>query len=157
MKKHKFLLISTSLVLLAISFSGCSALQKEVVACPQITALPEAATAFIKTDILTHLVDVRFNGVSASCTKKRNGKVKVEVAAGLKAVRSFTDEGDADVAIISMAMAVLGPDDKTVSNEAFGYRIGFGKGARTNYPVADFDLVVEPEQRVVLMLTPALR
>ena len=55
-----------------------------------------------------------------------------------------------------MAMAILGPDDKVVSNEAFGYRIGFGKGARANYPIAEFDFVVDADQRVVLMLTPTL-
>mgnify|MGYP001261417141 CR=1 FL=1 len=156
MKRNKSLSILTGLALAAISFSGCSALQKEVVACPQITALPEAARAFVKTDALAHLVDVRFNGVSASCTKKSNGKIKVDVAAGLKAVRLFTDEGEADVAIISMAMAVLGPDDEAISTEAFGYRIGFGKGAKANYPIAEFDFVVEADQRVVLMLTPTL-
>lgn len=156
MGRNKFLFFLTGLALAAISFSGCSAFQNEGVACPQITALPEAATAFVETDVLAHLVDVRFNGVSASCTKKSNGKIKVEVAAGLKAVRSFTDNGEADVAIISMAMAVLGPDDEAVSNKAFGYRIGFGKGASANYPVAEFDFVVESDQRVVLMLTPAL-
>ena len=144
------------LTLAAISFSGCSIVSKEVVDCPQITALPEAAEAFIKTDAHGHLVDVRFNGVSTSCTKKRNGKINMQVTAGLKAVRTFADKGEADVAIVSMAMAILGPDDKVVSNEAFGYRIGFGKGARANYPIAEFDFVVDADQRVVLMLTPTL-
>jgi hypothetical protein len=80
----------------------------------------------------------------------------MQVAAGLKAVRTFADKGEADVAIVSMAMAILGPDDKVVSNEAFGYRIGFGKGARANYPIAEFDFVVDADQRMVLMLTPTL-
>ena len=66
------------------------------------------------------------------------------------------DKGEADVAIIGMAMAVLGPDEKMVSNKAFGYRIGFGSGVRSQYPIAEFDLVVEADQRVVLMLTPTL-
>ena len=118
--------------------------------------MPEASEAFVKTDALAHLVDVRFNGVSTSCTKKSNGKIKMEVAAGLKAVRTFADKGEADVAIIGMAMAILGPDDKLVSNEAFGYRIGFSRGVRANYPIAEFDLVVDADQRVVLMLTPTL-
>ena len=105
---------------------------------------------------LQHLVDVRFNGVSTSCTKKRNGKIKMEVEAGLKAVRAFADKGEADVAIIGMAIAILGPDDKMVSNEAFGYRIGFGSGVRSQLSNAEFDLVVDADQRAVLMLTPTL-
>ena len=156
MKPNKALSLMAGLTLAAISFSGCSVVSKEVVDCPQITALPEAAEAFIKTDALGHLVDVRFNGVSTSCTKKRNGKINMQVAAGLKAVRTLADKGEADVAIVSMAMAILGPDDKVVSNEAFGYRIGFGKGARAKYPIAEFDFVVDADQRVVLMLTPTL-
>ena len=156
MKPNKSPSILIGLALAAISFSGCSVISKEVVDCPQITAIPEAAEAFVKTDALEHLVDVRFNGVSTSCTKKRNGKIKMEVAAGLKAVRAFADKGEADVAIIGMAMAILGPDDKMVSNEAFGYRIGFGKGVRASYPIAEFDFVVDANQRVVLMLTPTL-
>ncbi len=156
MTTNKSLSILTGLVLGAVIFSGCSVARKEVADCPQITALPEAAETYVKTDNLGHMVDVRFNGVSASCTKKRNGKIKVEVAAGLKATRAFTEKGEADVAIISMAMAVLGPNDEAMSTKAFGYRIGFGKGARTNYPIAEFDFVVEVGQRVVLMLTPTL-
>ncbi len=156
MKTNKSPSILIGLAFVAISFSGCSVVSKEVVDCPQITAMPEAAEAFVNTDDLAHLVDVRFNGVSTSCTKKRNGKIKMEVAAGLKAVRTFADKGEADVAIIGMAMAVLGPDEKMVSNEAFGYRIGFGSGVRSQYPIAEFDLVVEADQRVVLMLTPTL-
>ena len=156
MKSNKALSIIAGLTLAAISSSGCSIVSKEVVDCPQITAPPEAAEAFIKTDALGHLVDLRFNGVSTSCTKKPNGKIKMQVAAGLKAVRTFADKGEADVAIVSMAMAILGPDDKVVSNEAFGYRIGFGKGAHAKYPIAEFDFVVDANQRVVIMLTPTL-
>ena len=136
--------------------SGCSVVSKEYVDCPKITALPEAAEVFVKTDNFGHLVDVRFNGVSTSCTKKRNGKIKMEVGAGVKAVRSYSGDGDADIAIIGMAMAIIGPDDKLVSNEAFGYRIGFGKGMEAQYPITEFDVVIEADQRVVLMLTPTL-
>ena len=156
MKPNKSPSILIGLALAAISFSGCSVISKEVVDCPQITAMPEAAEAFVKTDALAHLVDVRFNGVSTSCIKKSDGKIKMEVAAGLKAVRTLADKGEADVAIIGMAMAILGPDDEMVSNEAFGYRIGFGKGVQASYPIAEFDFVVDADQRVVLMLTPTL-
>lgn len=144
------------LTLAAFCFSGCSVVGKEVVECPKVTALPEAVEAFVRTDNLNHLVDVRFNGVTTYCTARPNGKIKMEVAAGLKAVRNFTGKGEADVAIIGMAMAVIGPDDEPVSNEAFGYRIGFGRGAIANYPIAEFDFVVEEDQRIVLMLTPTL-
>jgi hypothetical protein len=74
MKSNKALSLMAGLTLAAISFSGCSIVSKEVVDCPQITALPEAAEAFIKTDALGHLVDVRFNGVSTSCTKSATVK-----------------------------------------------------------------------------------
>ena len=144
------------LTLVSFCLSGCSVVNKEAVDCPQITALQEAAEVSVKTDNFGHLVDVRFNGVSTSCTKKRNGKIKMEVSAGVKAVRSYTGNGDADVAIIGMAMAIIGPDDKLVSNEAFGYRIGFDKGMKSQYPITEFDFVIEAGQRVVLMLTPTL-
>ena len=49
MKSNKALSLMAGLTLAAISFSGCSIVSKEVVDCPQITALPEAAEAFIKT------------------------------------------------------------------------------------------------------------
>ena len=55
-----------------------------------------------------------------------------------------------------MATAIMNPGDELVSNEAYGHRIGFGSGAKTNYPVAEFDFVIEADQRVVLMLTPTL-
>ncbi len=156
MKCNKPLSKPVGLILAAICFSGCSVVDKEVVECPKITALPEAREAFVNTDNHGHLVDVRFNGVSTTCTKKHDGKIKMEVSAGLKAVRSFTGKGEADVAIIGMAMAILGPDEKLVSNDSFGYRIGFSTGAKSNYPIAEFDFVVEEDQRVVLMLTPTL-
>ena len=156
MKPNKCIFTLAKLLLASFCFSGCSVVSKEVVDCPQITVLPEAVEVFVKTDNFGHLVDVRFNGVSTSCTKKRNGKIKMEVGAGVKAVRSYSGDGDADIAIIGMAMAIIGPDDKLVSNEAFGYRIGFGKGMEAQYPITEFDVVIEADQRVVLMLTPTL-
>jgi hypothetical protein len=53
-----------------------------------------------------------------------------------------------------MAAAIVGPDDEVVSTEAFGYRIGFRKGLSTDYPVAEIEFDLEPDQRLFLMLTP---
>ncbi|MEK9800626.1 MAG: hypothetical protein VW647_06985 [Alphaproteobacteria bacterium] len=134
------------------SLASCA--KNELVACPSITAPVEATEAFGKTDNLGHLIDVRFNGVNAICTRKGNGDTHVAVAAGLKVKRDLTEGSDADVAVIGMAAAIVGPDDEVVSTEAFGYRIGFRKGLATDYPVAEIEFDLAPDQRLVLMLTP---
>ena len=48
MRLNKCPSILIGLALAVISFSGCSVISKEVVDCPQITAMPEAAEAFVK-------------------------------------------------------------------------------------------------------------
>ena len=134
--------------------AGCSA--KDFVACPQITAPEQATEAFVLTDETARIVDVRFNGVSASCIRKGNGNTLVTVAAGLKVSRQIVGGEDGDVASVPMAAAVIGPNDEVVSSKAFGYRIGFRKGKMIDYPVAEFENEMKPDERLVLMLTPAM-
>jgi len=137
-----------------LGLAGCAS--KDIIACPPITAPEEAAEAFITTDKSGYLVDVRFNGVSAVCTLKRNGNTQVAVKAGLKARRSLSQGEEADVALVPMAAAIIGPDETVLSTKEFGYRIGFAKGKSLNYPVAEFDFELKSDERLVIMLTPTL-
>ena len=144
-----------ALALAACTLASCST-GDVAVPCPSITTHAEAAEAFILTDGSRQLVDVRFNGVKASCSARRNGNVRVEIEAGLKATRSLSQSKAADLAIISMAAAVVGDDDEVVKTETFGYRIGFGKGDAQKFPIAEFRFDLAPTQRLILMLTPTL-
>ena len=145
----------TACMLAAGMLASCSS-RDVAVPCPSITTHAEAAQAFILTDSSRQLVDVCFNGVKASCNSRRNGDVRVEIEAGLKAKRSLSQSKEADIATIAMAAAIVGDDDVVVKTETFGYRIGFGKGDAQKYPIAEFSFDLAPTQRLIVMLTPTL-
>ena len=51
---------------------------------------------------------------------------------------------------------IVDADDKVVSSDTIRYKTGFAKDVRTNYPLAEYSVVLVDGQRLVLSLVPAL-
>ena len=141
------------LLICLVFLISCSS-NDEVVFCPPLSAPPEGVRAFVVTDEHRQIVDVRLNGVRAECTIEANGDVLMAVKAGLKLSRNLAENAEADIAIIPMMSAILDADDQVVSNERFGYQIGFATGLKKLWPVFEFELVVPSDGRAVISLTP---
>ncbi|MGC6454498.1 MAG: hypothetical protein ACON31_11370 [Candidatus Puniceispirillaceae bacterium] len=126
------------------------------VACPQITAPQEGTAAFMKMDDTGELIDVRLNGVRGLCQNLDNGGTLVDVSVGLKLKRAARDDMPAGVAEVEMIGFIVDADDKVVSSDTIRYKTGFAKDVRTNYPLAEYSVVLVDGQRLVLSLVPAL-
>lgn len=136
-----------------IFFSACSS-NDDVVICPPLSAPPEGARAFVKTDNQQQVVDVRLNGVSAQCRAESSGTVLMEVSAGLKLTRNLAEGAGQDVAIVPVITAIIDAGETVLSNDSFGYKNGFNTDVDRLFPVIKFDLVVPSDGRAVISLTP---
>ena len=86
MKQMSFMALIGCSVLLA----GCAS-QDEVVFCPTISAPEEGARAFVRSDNVKQVFDVRLNGVNAICTRHNSGGTMVALSVGLKIKRSLAE------------------------------------------------------------------
>ena len=82
MKQMSFMALIGCSVLLA----GCAS-QDEVVFCPTISAPEEGARAFVRSDNVKQVFDVRLNGVNAICTRHNSGGTMVALSVGPNAQR----------------------------------------------------------------------
>ena len=150
MKKMSFLALIGCSVLLA----GCAS-QDEVVFCPTISAPEEGARAFVRSDDAKQVFDVRLNGVNAICTRHNSGDTMVAMSVGLKIKRSLVEGAENDVVAVPMMSAIVDTNQKVMSNQEFGYRVGFDKGNDSKFPVAEVEQLVPAEARLVISLRPA--
>ena len=150
MKQLSFLTLIGCLVL----FTGCAS-NDEIVACPVISAPEEGARSFVRSDIEGQLFDVRLNGVTADCMRHKSGGTVVALTVGLKLDRKLGEGADRDVLVVLMMMAMVDDQQTVVSNSEFGYIVGFGKGAKQQYPTVEFEEIVPANARLVISLKSA--
>ena len=150
MKQMSFMALIGCSVLLA----GCAS-QDEVVFCPTISAPEEGARAFVRSDNVKQVFDVRLNGVNAICTRHNSGGTMVALTVGLKIKRSLAEGAENDVVAVPMMSAIVDANQTVISNQEFGYLVGFDKGSDSKFPVADIEQLVPAEARLVISLRPA--
>ena len=112
----------------SILLAGCAS-QDEMVFCPTISAPEEGARSFVRSDNAKQVFDVRLNGVNASCTRHSTGGTMLALSVGLKVKRSLADGVENDVVAVSMMSAIVGANQTVISNQEFGYLVGFDKGS----------------------------
>lgn len=150
MKQISFL----ALIGCSVFLAGCSSTD-DIVSCPAISA-PELGTrAYVRSDEINQLFDVRLNGVNAVCTRHKSGGTKVALGVGLKIMRDLTAGTDRDTLSVPMMTAIVDNNDVVTANEDFGYLVGFSKDDAVKYPVAEFEQIVPAEARLVISLKPA--
>ena len=150
MKQMSFM----ALIGCSVLWAGCAS-QDEVVLCPAISAPEEGAHAFVRSDNAKQLFDVRLNGVKAICTRHNSGGTMVALSVGLKIKRSLTDGEENDVVAVPMMSAIVDANQTVMSNQEFGYLVGFDKGSDSKFPVAEVEQLVPAEARLVISLRPA--
>ena len=79
----------------------------------------------------------------------------VALSVGLKIKRSLTDGEENDVVAVPMMSAIVDANQTVMSNQEFGYLVGFDKGSDSKFPVAEVEQLVPAEARLVLSLRPA--
>ena len=79
----------------------------------------------------------------------------VVLSVGLKIKRSLTDGEENDVVAVPMMSAIVDVNQTVMSNQEFGYLVGFDKGSDSKFPVAEVEQLVPAEARLVLSLRPA--
>ena len=97
---------------------------------------------------------MRFNGVSAVCDVQDNGKIRMNLAIGMKLKRLEKSDVDDGVSV-NIATAVVDADDNVVSNDRIVFQAGLQGGTSLKYPVVDYRVTLAPDQRLVLSLLPA--
>ena len=150
MKQMSVMALIGCLVLLA----GCAS-QDEVVFCPTISAPEEGARSFVRSDNAKQVFDVRLNGVSATCTRHNSGGTTVALSVGLKIKRSLAEGVENDVVAVPMMSAIVDANQAVITNQEFGYRVGFDKGSDSKFPIADIEQLVPADARLVISLRPA--
>ena len=150
MKQMSFMALIGCSVLLA----GCAS-QDEVVFCPTISAPEEGARAFVRSDNVRQVFDVRLNGVNAICTRHNSGGTMVALSVGLKIKRSLAEGEANDVIAVPMMSAIVDANQTVIDNQEFGYRVGFDKGSDRKFPVAEIEQLVPADARLVISLRPA--
>ena len=150
MKYMSFMALIGCSVLLA----GCVS-RDEVVLCPTISAPEEGAHAFVRSDNAKQVFDVRLNGVNAICTRHNSGGTMVALSVGLKIKRSLAEGAENDVVAVPMMSAIVDANQTVMSNQEFGYLVGFDKGSDSKFPVAEVEQLVPTEARLVISLRPA--
>lgn len=150
MKHISFLALIGYLALL----SGC-ANKNEVVTCPMISAPQEGARAFVRSDKAGQIVDVRLNGVVSKCARHKSGGTNVMLTVGLKLDRNLGEGSGAIVIAVPMMTAIVDDQQTVISNDEFGYRVGFNKGIKQKYPTAEIEKIVPANARLVISLKPA--
>ena len=136
-----------------VFLTSCS-FNDEWVSCPPLSAPVEGARAYVVTDEQKQTVDVRLNGVRTQCTAEADGRILMEVKAGLKMTRNLAQNAAADIANVPMMTAILDANDEVLSNEALDYKIGFNTDLARLLPLVEFELVVPADGRAVISLTP---
>ena len=150
MKQLSFL----ALIGCSVLFTGCTS-NDEIVTCPVISAPEEGARSFVRSDTAGQMFDVRLNGVTAACLRHKSGGTVVALTVGLKLDRNLGEGTDADVIAVPMMTAMVDNQQTVISNSQFGYIVGFGKGAKQQYPTVELEEIVPANARLVISLKSA--
>ena len=101
----------------------------------QRLVLPKkGARALVRSDDAKQVFDVRLNGVRAICTRHKSGGTMVALSVGLKIKRSLAEGAENDVVAVPMMSAIVDDQQAVISNDEFGYIVGFDKGVNSKYP-----------------------
>lgn len=147
--------LAPSLLVLA-TLSGCSTFQPDYYNCDsKVTSYPEAIRSSLETEVLAQEVEVRLNGVSASCYDNDRGVV-AELAIGLKVARKLSEGDGVEPVVVPMAAAVIGRDDEVLETTSFIYTMQFTNGVEVIYPLVRREFTMPQGGRVILSLTPEL-
>ncbi len=147
--------IAPSLLVLA-ALSGCSTFQPDYYKCDsQVTSYAEGIRSSLETQELAQDVEVRLNGVSASCYDNDRGVV-TDLAIGLKVSRELGEGNGVDPVVVPMAAAIIGRDDEVIETTSFIYTMQFTNGVETIYPLVRRELTIPQGGRIILSLTPEL-
>ena len=138
----------------SLLFAGCAS-EDGVGFCPVISAPEEGARSFVRSDTAGQMFDVRLNGVTADCKRHRSGSTAVALTVGLKLNRNLGEGTDADVLAVPMMTATVDDQQNVISNNEFGYIVGFAKGIKQQYPTVEFETIVPAGARLVISLKPA--
>ena len=79
----------------------------------------------------------------------------VALSVGLKIKRSLAEGAENDVVAVPMMSAIVDANQTVMSNQEFGYLVGFDKGSDSKFPVAEVEQLVPTEARLVISLRPA--
>ena len=126
-----------------------------MITCPLVSAPEEGARTFVRSETTGQLFDVRLNGVTADCMQHKSGGTAVALTVGLKLNRNLGEGTDADVIAVPMMTAMVDNEQTVISNSEFGYIVGFGKGAKQQYPTVEFEKIVPANARLAISLKPA--
>ena len=137
---------------IAALLAGCAG-KGDLVACPQVTAPLDTVNGYQLSDESAAMVDMRFDGVSAVCELLDNGDIRMDLAIGIKLKRLENNNLD-DTVSIHVATAVVDADDKVVDNDRLVQKAGMQSGSALKYPVIDYRVTVQPDQRLVISLLP---
>ena len=77
------------------------------------------------------------------------------LSVGLKVKRSLAEGSENDVVAVPMMSAIVDTNQTVISNQEFGYLVGFDKGSDRKFPVAEVEQLVPTEARLVISLRPA--
>ena len=86
--------------------------------------------------------------------RRPSGGTMVALSVGLKVKRSLAEGAENDVVAVPMMTAIVDANQTVISNQEFGYRVGFDKGSDNEFPVADIEQLVPAEARLVISLRP---
>jgi len=142
------------LVILFVICVGC-ARDDHFSTCPPISAPEEGARAFVRTDESKQIVDVRLNGVDATCSLKDSGDTEMHIKVGLKLKRTLDEGSGADVIAVPMMTATVDNSGNVIGNDQFGYKVGIETEEKLIYPVAEFEAIIPAGARIVLSLVPS--
>ena len=134
-------------------FVGCSSM--DGVTCPVISAPEEGVRAFVRSDNAKQIFDVRLNGVEASCTQHKSGGTTVALTVGLKLDRNLSENRNAGVVAVPMMTAIVDDQQAVISDDEFGYGVGFDKDDKQKYPTVEIEKIVPKNARLVISLRPA--
>ena len=145
-----------SAMLVTAALTGCSVFEPDYYNCDsQLTSYPEASRSTVTTQITNQDVEVRFNGVSATCYDEADGTV-IEVAIGLKVLRDLEDSVEVAPVNVPLASALIAGNDTVLSSSSFSYDMQFPDGVRVLYPLVRREFKIPRDGRVVLALTPEI-
>ena len=146
----RFAAISVSLVML----SGCSTFEPDPIGCNErVTALELGARSSIAALETAEPLEVRLNGVSASCVNYET-ETYIDISAGLKIMRMQSDIEDVAQLEVPFVVAAVAGDDTVVEHKSLGFKMALSHNKRTIYPVVEFGITVPVDGRAVITLTP---
>ncbi|XDZ65075.1 hypothetical protein AB8880_09075 [Alphaproteobacteria bacterium LSUCC0684] len=141
--------------LVAGLMAGCSAFQPEIVACPDIAVAGGAEKVVTIGADLQHPVTIRFNGVSAECTPRRDGYA-MKVDLGLMLKRAPENWNKTERVPFDVTLAFVDDKDEVVSRYVFSEEAFIADRSVKSRPTFVFRTNVPSGTRVVMGLGRAV-